>query len=204
MVINWYGEGCFKIQTSGITILTDPFGSESGLTPARLKPEVLLKTLIPFPISYAPNQANLQIVGPGGYEFKGIEFFGWPLIKESTSELSKTVYLVKAEDLNLCFLGHIANNLEPSILEKLAEVDLLFIPAGGKPFVSQETAGKLIKQIEPRLVVASFFKIPGLKRKADDVKEFLKGLELKAEPQEKLAIKKKDLPKKMEVVVLKT
>lgn len=203
MVINWYGEGCFKIQTSGITILTDPFDSQSGLTPPRLKAEVVLKTLTSFPITPIQNQTGLQIIGAGSYEFKGIEFSGWQLTKESTNEYLKTIYLVKAEDLNLCFLGHLANNLEPSILEKLAEVDLLFIPAGGKPFINQETAAKLIKQIEPKLIIASFFKIPGLKRKADDVKEFLKELELKAEPQEKLTIKKKDLPAKMEVVVLK-
>jgi len=203
MIINWYGEGSFKIQTSGVTILTDPFGLESGLTPPRFKAEVVLKTLTFFPIDARISDETVQIVGPGEYEFRGIEFFGWPLTKESNKELLKTVYLVKAEDLNICFLGHIVNNLEPAILEKLAEVDLLFIPAGGKPFVSQETAAKLIKQIEPKLIVASFFKTPGLKRKANDIKEFLKELEMKAEPQEKLTIKKKDLPAKMGVIVLK-
>lgn len=202
MIINWYGEGCFKIQTSGITILTDPFDSESGLTPPRFKADVILKTLT-FPSIALNKEEVVEIMGPGEYEFKGVEFLGWPLTKESNKESLKTVYLVKAEDLNLCFLGYISNGLDPSILEKLAEVDLLFIPAGGKPFVNQELAVKLIKQIEPKMVIASLFKTPGLKRRADDVKEFLRELEQKTEPQEKLTIRKKDLPTKMEVVVLK-
>ena len=203
MIINWYGEGCFKVQTSGITILTDPFGSESGLTPPRFKAEIVLKTLTSLPISPVVNEEAIQIAGPGEYEFKGVEFFGRPLNKESNKELIKTVYSVRAEEMNLCFLGHISHALEPAVLEKLADVDLLFLPTGGKPFVDQETAAKIIKQIEPKMVIASFFKTPGLKRKTDDIKEFLKELEQKSEPQEKLTVKKKDLSEKMEVVVLK-
>lgn len=195
MVINWYGEGCFKIQTSSTVILVDPFQSSTGLTPPRFKTDMTLVTgasftKLPFP--------NSEITGPGEYEVKGIEISGLMLAPD------KTVYIVSAEDMRLGFLGHIADETPSAdLMEKLNGVDLLFIPAAGKPFIDREKAAKLIRQISPKMVVASFFKTPGLKRKADDVKEFLKELDKKTEPQEKLTIKKKDLTEKMEVAVLK-
>ena len=84
--------------------------------------------------------------------------------------------------------------------------DILFIPAGGRPFISQEAAIKLIKQIEPKIVVPAFFKLPGLKRQSADLKNFLEELNHKEnkEKRDKLTVKKKDLAdiKKTEVIPL--
>lgn len=207
MIINWYGEGCFKVQTGGITLLTDPFESSTGLTPARGKNEVILKTLTPWPAGKSDSEPEdgQAVRGAGEYEIKGLEIKGFGVPGESTDKFFKTAYLVKAEDLNLCFLGHLAEYPEPQVLEELEKIDLLFIPAGGKPFLKQESAVKLIKQLDAKVVVASFFKIPGLKRPSDDVKDFAKELGQKAEPEEKLVIKKKDLleQKGFRLVVLK-
>ena len=81
--------------------------------------------------------------------------------------------------------------------------DILFIPAGGSPYLNQEAAAKLIKQINPKIVVPALFKIPGLKTKVGDINEFLEELSQKSEPQEKLVIKKKELPAKTQVMALK-
>ncbi|MDP3901409.1 MAG: MBL fold metallo-hydrolase [bacterium] len=195
MVINWYGEGCFKIQTSDTVILIDAFDSDTGLTPPRFKSDITLSTDAPFIGGEFPNDG---ITGPGSYEIKDIEIVGYPLAT------NQTVYILKVEDMRLGFLGHTVNkNLSPEIVEKISGVDILFIPAGGIPYISQEDAAKLIKQIDPRLVVASFFKISGLKRKSDDYKDFLKEIDQKCEPQDRLTIKQKDLPTKTQAVVLK-
>lgn len=194
MVINWYGEACFKIQSGETVILTDPFESSTGLTPPRFKADITLVTQ-PVGTSDFPTSST---IGPGNYEIKGVEITGLPLSAD------KTIYLISMEDMRLGLLGHIGDEAPAAeIMEKLNGVDLLFVPAGGAPHIDQEKAAKLIKQINPRLVIVSLFKTPGLKRKAGDVKEFLQELEKKAEPQEKLTIKKKDLSEKTEVIVLK-
>ena len=177
MVINWYGEGCFKIQTGGLTILTDPFDSSTGLTPPRFKSDITIKTQTDYPLPYNRSQ-DPTILGPGEYEIKGIEIFGWPINEESRSKNLesgnlKTVYLVKAEEMTLGFLGPIAKMPEPAILENFGQVDILFIPAGGSPHISAEAAHKLIKQINPKFIVAAFFKIPDLKEKRTTSKNFL-------------------------------
>lgn len=209
MVINWYGEGCFKIQTGGLTIITDPYDSSIGLTPPRGKSDIVIKTLMPAidpekSLPVAQNESEEQvIIGPGEYEIKGVVITGWPMMKDSSEAYLKSVFVVEAEEMRLGFLGHISEFSDPAVLEELENIDILFIPAGGKPFIEQEAAGKLIRQISPKAVVCSFFKTPGLKRAADDIAVFLKDNGYKAEEQEKFTIKKKELTEKMQVVVLR-
>ncbi|OGY63000.1 MAG: hypothetical protein A2745_03000 [Candidatus Harrisonbacteria bacterium RIFCSPHIGHO2_01_FULL_44_13] len=207
MIINWYGEGCFKIQASGVTILTDPFESSIGLTPPRFKADLNIKTLVGLPIEMskyrAPETEAAVVVGAGEYEVKGLEISGFLLSRESNEKFVKSAYLVKTEDLKLGLLGHLSEGLEPNIVEKLEGVDALFVPAGGKPFIDQEALAKLIKQLQPKLVIPSFYKVPGLKRPTADIKVFAKALDQKIETQEKLTVKKKDLSEKTTLVVLK-
>ena len=208
MVISFYGEGCFKIQSGNLVILTDPFEPSSGLTPPRFKSDIILKTLTSFPAPKEPiNPSTHQLIyGPGEYDLKGTTIVGLGLKKESSDQYIKTVYLTEIEDIRLCFLGHLSETPEPETAEHLEEIDILFIPAGGRPFISQEAAIKLIKQIEPKIVVPAFFKLPGLKRQSADLKNFLEELNHKEnkEKRDKLTVKKKDLAaiKKTEVIPL--
>ncbi|HEY4500037.1 MAG TPA: MBL fold metallo-hydrolase [Candidatus Paceibacterota bacterium] len=205
MVINWYGEGCFKVQTGGLALLTDPFESSTGLTPSRGKVDVILKTLTPYPVPPAETSDEHIVWGGGEYAIKGIEIKGIGLNKESEEKYFKTAYTVKAEDITLGFLGHISESPDPSVLDTLKEIDILFIPAGGKPFIEIDAATKLIKQIEPKIIVAAFFKIPGLKRSGEDYKDLAKELGQKSEPEEKLTIRKKEITeqKGIRLVILK-
>lgn len=205
MVINWYGEGCFKIQSGELVLLVDPFLAETGLTPPRFKAVVTLHTLTSFPLPGNGVPETTSIMGPGEYEVSGVAITGWKLEngKEGSEKTHiKTCYTVAFEDLRLGFLGHAATTPPPDALEGLSKVDVLFIPAGGAPYLPEEAAAKLVKQINPKIAVASFFKIPGLKRKAGDVKDFLDELDQKPTPQEKLVVKKKDLPQSTQIAVL--
>ena len=210
MVITFYGEGCFKIQSGDIIVSIDPLDDKTGLTAPRFKSDIILKTLTPFPLSQKlTNLPTYQLIsGPGEYNIKDINITGFALQKESSEKFLKTVYLMKIEGINLCFLGHISETPEPAILEHLEEIDILFIPAGGEPFINQKFAAKIIKQTEPKIVIPSFYKIPGLKRTTANLYAFLEEFngEKKQEAREKLVIKKKDLIgiKKTEIVVLKT
>ncbi len=211
MVITFYGEGCFKVQSGDLVVLTDPFDKNTGLTPPRFKSDITLKTLTLIPIidQQIDESIGHPIWGPGEYNIKDVNINGFLLSGESSEKFLKTVYLAEVENIKLCFLGHISEAPEPAILERLGEIDILFIPAGGAPFINQKSAAKLIKQIQPKIVVPCFFKIPSLKRTADKLETFLdefNGSKTKeSEGQDKLVIKKKDLDnvKKTELMILK-
>ena len=204
MIINWYGEGCFKVQTSGLILLTDPFESSIGLTPPRGKTEVILKTLTSWPMDESAEGEKL-IRGAGEYEIQKINIRGFGLPKESTEKFFKTAYKLTTEEISLGFLGHLSDELSQEARQALQNADVLFIPAGGKPFLNQETAAKLVKQLSPKLVIASFFKIPGLKRTGADWKNLAEEMGQKPETLEKLTIRRKEIneQKGTKLIVLK-
>ncbi len=205
MTITWYGEGCFKIQSGDLTILTDPFSNSTGLTPPRLKADIVMKTITPFPPQEEENGGTHFIYGAGEYNLKGINVLGLSLPQESTDKYLKTAYLAEIENLNLLFLGHISAQVEPGPLERIEEADILFLPGGGKPFIDQKSAVKIVKALEPRIVIPSFFKIAGLKRQSSDVKNFLEEFGFKhVKEQDRLTVKRRDVSeiKSTEIIVL--
>ena len=123
-----------------------------------------------------------QIYGPGEYEKLEVEINGFP------TKGTQTCYTLVMEEIRLCFLGEGGEEIDPTIIEKIGDVDILFVPAG--------ISSKGIKQIQPKIVIP-FYKKP------DQLKTFLKEVESKSEPQEKLVIKKKEITTGTKVVVLK-
>ncbi|MBI4160208.1 MBL fold metallo-hydrolase [Candidatus Wolfebacteria bacterium] len=194
MIISWYGEGCFKIQEGDTTILTDPVPSESGLSRPRFKADLVLETLSSFPGESKEWVDSFVVSGAGEYDVRGVSVVGFPLVNESERRFLKTAYLLRAFGVNLCLLGHMTKVPEPAVLERLTDIDVLFLPGGGKPFLDQTVAIKLVRDIEPKIAIPGFFKVGGLKRTAGDVGHFLRGFDHgKQKKEEKFSIKKKDL-----------
>ncbi|MDP2629751.1 MAG: MBL fold metallo-hydrolase [Candidatus Harrisonbacteria bacterium] len=206
MTIQWYGEGCFKIQSSDTVILIDPVDKSTGLSAPRFKHDILMKTSLEAlspEKDFAREESEAYVIyGPGEYEIQGVQITGWPLKKDLESGSLNSIFRVKMEDLRLGFLGGLASFNEPEMLEELGDIDILFIPGGNTPYLSQGEAAKLVRQIEPRMVIPSHIKAKGLKRKSQGPEAFLKELSLSAQPQEKITIKFKDLTEKMQAGVL--
>src|SRR3989344_3273704 len=78
-----------------------------------------------------------HIYGPGEYEILEVEIAGW------TNKDSSATYLVKTEEMRLVFMGMPMEEMEPGLLDKLGEVDILFVPSG--------ISAKSIKQIKPKI-----------------------------------------------------
>jgi L-ascorbate metabolism protein UlaG (beta-lactamase superfamily) len=189
MVINYFGNGSFKLQSGETSLLIDP---ESN----RFKADVVLRTLTPVDARTYSNAAAPQneIFFPGEYEIKGIEILGVPVLAESGEKFLKTVYSVVWEEIKFIFLGHISKLPSDEIIDKLGEPDVLFLPVGGGHFLPADAAAKLVKQLEPSFAIPTFYKAP------DD---FLKAMSQKAKSEEKFVFKKKDLAdEKGRVVVL--
>lgn len=188
MVINYLGGGAFRLQSGETSLLVDP---ESN----RLKADVVLRTLAPANFSTAEDNALPQneIFFPGEYEIKGIEVRGVPVRQESGEKFLKTIYAVEWEEIRLAFLGYLSRTLSAETIDELNEPDILFLPIGGGHFLAPEAAARLAKQIEPAFIIPTSYKNPT---------EFLRAMGQKAEAQEKLVFKKKDLLNEKSRVVL--
>lgn len=213
MTIQWYGQSCFKINSPGghLTVVTDPFDKSIGLTPPRISADIVTVSHDHFDhnniktVSGDPFVINM----PGEYEVKGVKIIGVNSFhdnEQGKERGSNTIYLIEMDDLTVCHLGDFGEEtLSPNQLEALNTVNILIIPVGGVYTIDASKAGKIIKQVEPNIVIPMHYKIKGLKVDLDGVDKFTKemGME-KTTPVNKFTVKKKDLnSKKMEVVLMK-
>jgi L-ascorbate metabolism protein UlaG (beta-lactamase superfamily) len=212
MVITWYGQSCFKIQSGETILFTDPFSKEIGLTPPRGQANIVTVSHNHFDHNNCESLSGepLVINGPGEYECKGVNIkgvFSFHDSKEGKERGTNTIYIIEMEDIKICHLGDFGQvKLNEEQLEEINGVDILMVPVGGSgATIDGEGAVDIINQIEPRLVIPMHYKISGLNLKFDSVDDFLKEMGIgKKEVLDKLTLKKKDLPEgETQVVVMK-
>ncbi len=178
MVITYYGDNYFKIQSGDLTLLIDPINGRSfrGAT-------AVINTTLPASTEAPKENECFWIEHQGEYEVQGIRIDGWSAGNEDDTE--KTIYRISFDDISIVVLGHLSKEPPQGLWEHLENPDVLIVPAGGKPWISQAAAAKLVRQIEPSIVIPSL---------ASDQKLFLKELnQSSATKEEKLVFKKKDL-----------
>lgn len=205
MTITWYGQTCFRINTqknrsSSVNMLIDPLIKESGLRSPKLEADILLFTLHPFSQKgegFANSKEKkiasgeyFSITGPGEYDVKGVYIEG---ISGQTKK--NTIFTIEAEGMKICHLGKMdQKELSSEQLDKIGAVDILIVPIGGLEALNAEEAIKVMAQIEPKVTIPMYYKVPKLKVKLDTLDRFLKALAIKSlQPLPKLSIKKKEL-----------
>lgn len=205
MTITWYGQTCFRINTlksrnGSVNILIDPFEKEIGLRPPKTEADILLVT--------HDNKRTLSgnfflINGPGEYDVKGVYIQGILGKKEEVSE-NTTIYTIEAEKMKICHLGKLGQKeLFPNQIERIGKVDILMVPIGGKETLKADAAVKIMSQIEPKIIIPMYYRIPKLKVKLEGLDKFLKSLGIKSlEPLPKLSIKKKDISEEEAKIII--
>lgn len=196
MQISYFGLTSFKISGKNYTSVIDPFSKESGLTPPRGNADLIILSEPNNALySYAQSISGSPFIvdGPGEYDVKEHVITGTP-IKEKTGKVV-TIYLIEVDGIKILDLAHIKKlELTEDELEDLGDVDILIVPVGSEGVMDFEDAAKTVNLIEPKIVIPSHYKMPGLKVDALSEEKFLKQMGGKYEKMEKLTLKKKDLP----------
>lgn len=212
MVITWFGLSCFKISSGNLTVVTDPFAKSVGLAPPRLATDVVVISNIKNEAynnqESLGGEATFVIDGPGEFDVKGLFVHGIAATgdeKHSPNGFDyTTIYAIRMEDIRLGFLGSLKQKeLTDSQTEELGEVDILFVPVGGRTVCDAEQAVTIVNQIEPHIVIPMHYAQKGLKLPLQNLEQFLKEIGSKVPAAEKLTIKKSELlAKDTEIVVL--
>jgi len=200
MQIFWHGQTCFKIviqngKNGNVVVLIDPFDKETGLKPPRIEADILLfagEEKKPAP------ENVFSVTGPGEYDVKGIYIRGFPALSRKDNGRpagASAIYTIEGEDIKICHLGKISSaEIGSKDFEQIGDVDILMLPVGGSDAIDAKEAIKIMSQIEPKITIPMYYKVPGLKAKLDDLEKFLRSLGVKKMEQfDKLSIKKKDL-----------
>lgn len=127
---------------------------------------------------------DFEIPGSGEYE-----------IGEIQTEVIDGITIFRSEGISLSYLDKRKKAIEEKELERMSDIDILFIPVGGGEVFDAKEASAAIAEIEPKIVVPMHYK---------DIAQFTKVEGATGEPQDSLKISKDSLPEdERQVIVLK-
>lgn len=182
MKIFWHGKTCFEIvdtnsEKEQVAIVIDPIDNKFP----KKDTDILL---LSHPCEYNKKENPFIISALGEYEVKEV------FIQAIESE-NNLIYALKINGIKLCHLGlNMDKELNQEQLEEIGRVDILFIEGG------EEDYTKIIKQLEPAIVVPMNYETP---------ETFLKRMgskELQAEDVLKIQKKNFENIEQTEIVVL--
>jgi len=209
MQIRYLGHACFEIQEGKITIITDPY--DETVTGLKLKDP----TADVVTVSHADPESNNPkgvkgdpriLDWPGEYEafgihMRGIHSFHSP--KDAEDQKENTIFTIKWNGIRLCHLGDQGCKLTDQQLEKIGDVDVLFVPVGGRTTIDAKKAHAVIEQIDPRVIIPMQYASPKSKIELDPLETFLGLVGAKdVQPLPEFKFKKSDLPEDNSKVVV--
>jgi L-ascorbate metabolism protein UlaG (beta-lactamase superfamily) len=206
MTITWFGLSSFKIVSKDITIITDPFGSSTGLSPVRGGADIVI--LSNPELDWGNNTSSITgepftISGPGEYDIKGVFIQG---AQAENKDLGKnTIFSIELEDMRIAFFGAF-NQAELTDEQKqiFDGCDIVLIPIGGKQILDYEHAAKIATKLEPYYIVPHSYKTQGLSLNLDKLDSFTKEMGGKPTETDKISVKKKDFTVDTTSVVILT
>ncbi len=206
MQITWFGLSSFKIVGKDVTIITDPFGKDTGLTAVRGGADIILSSDPENP--WCNNFSSItgepfMVTGPGEYNIKEVSIMGTPA--ESKSNPTATFYMVEVENIRIAYMGptKIAE-LSDRQKEMFEGADIVLVPVGGKDVMGSEEASKIATKLEPYYIIPHSYKTSGLSLSLEKHDKFLKEMGGKFEELDKLTLKKKDLTSESTSLVILT
>ncbi len=207
MIITHHGKQFFKLQTGDRVIALNPIAKDSKFKTSGFGADVaLITTNHPDyngseTVTYG-DRVPFIINGPGEYELSGVIYRGYGSKgTDGKKDLVNAIYYFEFDDIKICFLGALyEGNISTEAREAIDNVDILFVPIGGKTVINAEVAAKLARTFEAKMVIPMDY---GNDQEPDALKKFLKETSTKeTAPVEKLTLKLRDLAgKEGEVVV---
>lgn len=207
MEFEYFGGNCIKLTTKKSSLMIDLQDLEKiGAKPVTKYPEISLYSEgKPQEI----DKANFLFYTPGEYEVHNISIRGIAAqgTQEESDAKNNVIYRLITNDIRVAFAGNVNPDLDNEQLETIGTIDILFVPVGGGG-VTLDSVGalKMIRNIEPKIVVPTYYADKGLKYQTPlmSLEDALK--ELAMEPSEsldKLKIKNRELVESTRLIVLK-
>jgi len=202
--LQFYGANCLSLTHKGTRVVIDDNLADLGAKSIIRADDVALFS----GIHGGADKARLVLDGPGEYEVADISIIGIGARTHLEEEggLGATMFKLVIGELSVLFTGHIYPELNDTQLETIGTIDLLVVPVGGNGYTIDPVGTlKLIKAIEPKLVIPTHYADKSLKYPVpqQELSNALK--ELAMEPKEKVAklrLKPSELSDVTQLIVL--
>ncbi len=210
MEIKWYGQACFLITTSNNTkLLTDPFDK----LPYNL-PDIPVD-IVTVSHNHFDHNHHKAVKGQfklytksGHYTEKDIVIDGIDTFHDDANGAkrgSNIVFKYTIDQLEVCHLGDLGHMLSEEQVKKLGHIDILLIPVGGIYTIDAKKAVKVIKQLNPSIIIPMHYGTKALENtnlELDRLDKFLKHAKMKIKEVDTLNITKDNIDEYAGIVVV--
>ena len=207
MEIVWLGHSSVRLKGNTVTVITDPYANSVGLSLD--KPQADIVTISNDHPHHSHSSAITGspriLSGPGEYEISNFRISGMATRLQSDDGVRRTntVFTFRAEGLTLCHLGDLTENLSPKQIDELSQADVCFVPAGGVCTLDAARIMRIVRLIDPRILIPIHYNTEGVKVELDPLDKLLSELGVAdITPQAKLNVTSTNLPAELRVVVL--
>ena len=207
MEIQYFGGNCVRLSTRKATVVVDDNLANLGQKSVTKAGDIALVTNSILKV--ADKDVKIMIDMPGEYEVSHVSVQGIAArahMDEDDKAKTATIFKIMAEDVKVAVLGHVYPELNDDQLEALGSVDVLLVPVGGNGYTLDSVGAlKLIKKIEPKIVIPTHYADKALKYEVpqQELSEALKGLSMELkETVPKLKLKPGELVETTQLIVL--
>lgn len=178
MELQYFGANCVRITSKKTSIVVDDNLEKLGLKTITKPTDISIVTSRDFPVRSAVFVADM----PGEYEIAGVIIQGIAArshMDEEAQGNNAVIYTVTTPEVKVAILGHIYPELNEDQLEQIGMVDIAIVPVGGNGYTLDGVGAlKVIKQIEPKIVIPTFYADRAVRYEVppQELTEALKGL----------------------------
>ena len=157
MKITWIGHACFKIESNGYSIITDPYedGYVPGLKPLRESADMVLCSH-----DHGDHNAkNLIEITEGKdcpFTITTIDTFHDEV--QGAKRGPDTIRIIDDGHFRIAHLGDLGCELEEEQIEQLKNLDVCMIPVGGYYTIDGRQAAELVHLIQPKIVIPMHYR----------------------------------------------
>ena len=210
MQIRWHGHSCFEI-TNDITLVTDPHDGKSiGINAPSVTGDIILVSHDHYDhnsVKSVEKEDSKIIRGSGEKTVSNVLIKGFETFHDEVRGAKRgenVIYKFRVDNITFCHLGDLGHKLNDNMMEMLGDIDVLFVPVGGTFTLDADKAWKVIKMVNPKIVVPMHYKVGGLSLPVLGVDVFLEKNKSKCKVLRvgnEIDIEKDDLPEEREVWV---
>lgn len=164
MDVQFFGANCIVLSAKGVRVVIDDNLSALGGKSVTKAGDIALFTSL-LTKTKAVAEPKLVIDHAGEYEVSDVSVYGIPARGHMDEEgrQTATMYKLMYKELGIFVPGHIYPELNDDQLESIGMVDVMFVPVGGNGYTLDPVGAlKVIKKIEPKIVVPTYYDAKGL------------------------------------------
>ena len=185
--ITWQGHACFYIESAtGLRIVTDPYTPGiAGLKPLREPADAVVMSSDndTFHSDGAGAPGHPVIVNAlavaregGSREVKGLTVRAIEAMESVVHKAhpdQNAMYRFDVDGVSIGHMGDVGNPLSPAQIGFFRGVDVLLALTGGPPTIELDDLDRVIREVQPRIVIPMHYRLPGLTLKILGLEAFI-------------------------------